>query len=729
MADELRNQMSNFLNNGQVNQAQTIVQQQLPDGIMASAGLPPLSDTFTGRQDVLDDCVKHLDPERTPHQRPLLITGMAGVGKTEVAKQIAHRLSAELGRYSHVVFIDMSGYDRQHALSATQALETLLLDLGLPAHGIPQGEQNRRSLYRTRLSELAAQGQRVLVVIDNVADPAHVKSLLPSQNTAGVLLTSRTKLSTTLARQQDLKMLDYSAARKLLREAVQYNDEEDGRIDAEPEAATEVAKLCGCLPLALRICASILSTHPHWTVKLLAEKLAKKGKRLSVLDDGADPVRSAFELSYQHLPPDPARLFRLLSLCPGRDFSLRTAAYLLDEDGSVTDDHMDTLYRAHMVEARSVADRFRMHDLLRLYSDECGDKEAAADRRPRARSRLVAYYRDDAQDADLHLETLPIERTARFRDRVDALEWLSAEHESLTALATGWRTSSDSAEDAVAIGFSLMRFFDHRGHVDDRIAVSEAIVDAARELDDPLRLGFGLSNLGCAYAETGFTKRAITSFNDALAIFGEHSDEGLAITLTNAGSVLADVLPREQIVGMLEDAIGLFEEIGALHSAANAMTNLAGNLRHPDDEADLVRSEELYRRAAGIYQEEGDIHGQGLVAHNLGGMRFTVDDTEGAIAEFGRAIGFYGQIRDHEHEAQSLLFLALVHYEAGANDEAIRAAARAAELDRASHRHVHELEVQNMLAEVLTAADRPDEAAAARQRAEELRRELSGDGR
>ncbi|MFD1050865.1 hypothetical protein ACFQ1S_37695, partial [Kibdelosporangium lantanae] len=72
-------------------------------------------------------------------------------------------------------------------------------------------------------------------------------------------------------------------------------------------------------PLALRIAAANLVTHPDLTVGEYINRLTE-GDRLTELgieNDQQAAVRVSFDLSYQALPPTTARLFRLLGLVPG----------------------------------------------------------------------------------------------------------------------------------------------------------------------------------------------------------------------------------------------------------------------------------------------------------------------------------------------------------------------------------------------------------------------------
>ena len=116
----------------------------------------------------------------------------------------------------------------------------------------------------------------------------------------------------------------------------------DDRITSDPQAAGQLAGVCGGLPLALRITAALLAADPALTAAELADQLADEVGRLAALryDDGggtsAPSVAAAFDLSYRHLDEAAARLFRLLAVNPGPDVSTAAAAALTGQPAGAT---------------------------------------------------------------------------------------------------------------------------------------------------------------------------------------------------------------------------------------------------------------------------------------------------------------------------------------------------------------------------------------------------------
>ncbi|MGH1555866.1 hypothetical protein ACRAWF_40635 [Streptomyces sp. L7] len=84
------------------------------------------------------------------------------------------------------------------------------------------------------------------------------------------------------------------------------------------------------------------------------------------------------------------RLFRLLGLFPGAEFTAEAAAALLDTPLPQARRLIGALASAHLIEPATAA-RYRFHDLLREYAQECALVEEAAPDREAALERLLVW--------------------------------------------------------------------------------------------------------------------------------------------------------------------------------------------------------------------------------------------------------------------------------------------------------------------------------------------------
>ena len=149
------------------------------------------------------------------------------------------------------------------------------------------------------------------------------------------------------------------------------------RLGAEHTAAIEVVTLCGYLPLAVRIAAARVWRRDRIGASpRLAERLSDERRRLGELAVGDLAVRTAFELGYHQLTPVQADVFRRLSSLDSADVSAGAAAALLGQDEADTEEVLESLVDAAMLESASPG-RYRYHDLLRLYARERYEEEGA----------------------------------------------------------------------------------------------------------------------------------------------------------------------------------------------------------------------------------------------------------------------------------------------------------------------------------------------------------------
>ncbi|MFD8685502.1 BTAD domain-containing putative transcriptional regulator, partial [Streptomyces sp. NPDC059651] len=324
--------------------------------------LPPAGPVFVGRSGHMEELEDLLTraAQGTP-VGPVVITGSPGVGKTTLAVHLGHRLRAAFPDGQWYVQMPAAG-DRPR--DPSEILTSLLHASGMDAAASLGTVDDQAAAFRSRLAD-----RRVLLVIDNAADAEQVRPLLPGTAGAAVLITARTELRglsvSHAAHAVRLQVLEPGEARALLSGILG-----EERVAAEPEAAGRLAEQCARLPLALRIAAANLAARPGRSLATYATELAD-GARLTKLSIAGDrqAVRTAFDHSYAELEPSAARLFALLGLHPGPEFSTEAAAALLGAEPSVAEELLDVLAAASLVQ-RTATDRFQFQDLLRLYAAE-----------------------------------------------------------------------------------------------------------------------------------------------------------------------------------------------------------------------------------------------------------------------------------------------------------------------------------------------------------------------
>jgi hypothetical protein len=331
--------------------------------------------------------------------------GAAGVGKTAFVLRLAHRL---LDRFPDgQLYVDLCGTSpRVRPLSAADALEQLLRGLGVEGGRIPDDLAGRSALYRSLLN-----GRRMLVVLDDAVNADQLRPLIPSGPSC-VLATSRQRLTGLAVRDGAhlvrLGPLPEAESAQLLAGL------SGGRLHGRDPVALRLVRLCGGLPLALRIAAEQLAASPEVSPASLAEQyVAERGRldRLTVEDDAAASVRTVLETSYLSLPAEAARMFRYLGVYRGSTITVGCAAALAGTSRDTARRLLDLLVDSHLLEEVR-RQTYRFHDLIRIFAAECAEGEPLP-LREAALTRLLQAE-----------QPVPAGRTARAADRDTA--WAGA---------------------------------------------------------------------------------------------------------------------------------------------------------------------------------------------------------------------------------------------------------------------------------------------------------------
>lgn len=329
------------------------------DGIGVLRQLPAELPTFTGRARELAALVDpHLEP--APRASAVVVTvieGMAGIGKTSLAVRAAHEL-VRAGRFRDLqLYVNLRGFEPGRApADPCEVLGGLLCVLGVEAAQIPEGVDARAALFRHRLHDREA-----LIILDDAAEEGQIRPLIPAGTGCLVLVTGRRNLAgldgaallplTALARTQATELLAAILG--------------PARVAAEPDAAACVAELCGRLPLALALAAARLRTRPSWSLADLAGYVEAGG--ISAISVGDRSLGAAFQQSYEGLPVPIRRLFRVLGVHPGRDYTAHSAAMMADIEVAEARIALEALVDENLL-SQTAPGRYRLPDLLHAFA-------------------------------------------------------------------------------------------------------------------------------------------------------------------------------------------------------------------------------------------------------------------------------------------------------------------------------------------------------------------------
>lgn len=599
------------------------------------------------------------------------LAGAAGIGKTSMAVHWAHQIRHQFP--DGQLYVNLRGFDPNTPLSPEQALDGFLRALNVPPHAIPTDRDGLAAAYRSLLA-----GRRVLIVLDNAATPEQVRPLLPGSATCLVIVTSRNRLSGLIARDGAnriaLDVLPPADALTLLREVIGV-----ARIDAEYEAAVELARRCAYLPLALRIAAERVADRPHHSVADLVAELADEHGRLDVLaagDDETTAIRSVFSWSYRALPDSAARLFRLLGLFPGPDISLDTIIALTGDSMVEARRQVNVLVAMHML-AESEPLRFSCHDLLRDYANELAHIEEPPRQRENATRRLHEWYLHTAHAAQIAFypqhPAIPVDpvgpdcRPLSFTSNEDALKWFTAEHANLLAIIG--RAPIDGQH---TVGWQLPNAVDAylaaRYRFADRVKVHRRGLATAQHVGSQLGAAWAYGYLAESYIDTQRYEDAMGYLQSQLAVaqeIGYAFGEGCA--LVDLARVYVELGQYNEVADHAQEALTIFRNIGHRRNEALCLSHLGNATRQTGD---LDQAMAYLRHALYISAEIKDLSVQAIALRYLSMVQRDLGLDEDAVGSLGQAVSMWQQYGANYAQGEVLVELGTVLNGIGRSEEA-----------------------------------------------------------
>ncbi|SEF09319.1 AfsR/SARP family transcriptional regulator [Streptomyces sp. Ag109_O5-10] len=618
-----------------------------------------------------------------------LVLGGAGVGKSTLATHVAHRLAAEYFPDGQL-YCDLGGLGGR-PVDPAQALGRFLRALGIPGETIPDSLDERAEMYRSLLA-----GRRILVLLDDAVSDSQVMPLLPGTGSSGVLVTSRS-LHTALpgAHRFDLEPLSTEQALRLLGRIVG-----ERRVEGEAEAARDLVRLVGGLPLALRIVGARLAARPHWSLTFMRNRLQNEHRGLDELAHGELSIRASFSLSYEGLTAAERRLLCLLGLAEGTVIPSWPGAALADDRTPCTNDLLERLVDTRLLDITAMDQdgetRYGMSPLARTFTRERLAAEIPEAERVEAVRRMVGGWLALAERA--HKEVYggrymfvsgraerwhPPENVV-LRCLRDPLGWLESEQENLVgAVELAARFGLD--ELCWELATSLVTLFEARGCPDLWERTHRVALTAVQEAGNERGRAAVLGSLGTLYLHRGDYKAAGPYLSAALGMFervGEvrgqalslrglarierhHGDDDRAMTLYESA---------ERNFGRVEDVIGRAYVLGEMARITMRRADFAQTRTYIDEALGICRSicfdrgQALLLRRLGqmlMYQQQheaaerillevlamvrasGDLVVEGCVLHDLGRVNADLRRPEHAIEYYSQSARIRERTLDH----------------------------------------------------------------------------------
>ena len=669
---------------------------------------------FTGRQESLRQLeeVALSDEERA---KVCVITGAGGEGKTTTAVRFGHGAAK---RYPDgQLFIDLYGYtSNKEPLDSSAALGVLLRAVGTDPSAIPESIEERSALWRATL-----MGRKVLLVLDNAESFSQVSPLLLSSPGSITLITTRNELSgLSGAKFLSLGMFDRKSSLELLGRILG-----DERVSREPEQAREITRICSGLPLALRVVAGRMLSRPKWTFAHVARRLGEQDRKFHELRVEGQSVETAIDLSYQSLNNNQRRSFLLLGLMIGNTIDLAGASALMSMELEDADDILQELVGMCLLEEPQ-GDVYRLHDLIRAFSQKHAVKELGQEVSSQARTGLAEYYFSTAQHAaDLlgprvHGDDHGDLRTRYRRDlsgREEAEKWFSLHQENLSD-AIEYFASHDNGEYAWRMADAVWRFYALHGQMGLLVSSHERALHISDKQGNHRGRAVMLIGLGVAHYISGRFGEALNLLVEARGVLAEIGDSnGMIRALANLGMVYERVGRFADSADAIKRVLEYASELGYSNVEARQWSNLAVLYQTLGkyDEA-LCCGEMAIHKSPG--EESGEDRARvkrvtGEARVGLGNLPLAFQDLREAL-ELSISLRLVGnQIYVHNS-------LGLAYRSAGCWDEAVESHNEALVLAENSGDRSGDSEILTDLGMTYTAASRYGEAAGVLKRAREI---------
>ncbi len=627
--------------------------------------LPAATAHFAGRMAELKLLADLLNRPTAPGGTVVIsaIGGTAGVGKTALAVHFAHQVADAFP--DRQLYIDLRGFGPSvQPVSATEAIRAVLDVLEVPADRIPASLDAQAGLYRTLLA-----GRQMLIVLDNARDTDQVRPLLPGSPGCLVLVTSRNQLTGLVvaegARLISLDVLSEAEARELLTGRLGRQ-----RIRAEPEAVTELIRLCARLPLALSIAAARAVTRPASSLAAVTAGLRDARERLDALDagDAATSMQTVLSWSYQQLSEPAARMFRMLGIHRGPSISAPAAASLAGVSPSQARRLLGELTRANML-SEHTGDRYGFHDLLRVYATGRARLHDGQEDCRAATYRVLDHYLHSTQAAVLVLnpgrDPLPLAvpcpgaAPEPITSLGEALKWFIAERDVLIG-AVKHAAEEGFEAHAWQIAWNLGTFLDWHAHWHDWADTQRIALSAARRTRDKSGEAYARRGLGRSCLRLGRYEEARRELGQALALYLElgdlngqaYCDYDIAFSLEREGRYreAADIMKR---------ALGTFESLENKVGQAITLNAVGWCLTRLGD---LRPALPYCQRAVDIAQEISNRMREADAWDSVGYVRHELGQYHEAGRCYRQAIHIYRELDDDFDAARSLVHLGDSHH-------------------------------------------------------------------
>ncbi|WP_433220449.1 tetratricopeptide repeat protein [Microtetraspora malaysiensis] len=628
----------------------------------------------------------------------LVVHGMAGAGKTALARAVAVRLSS---RFSHArLEIDLHGFTPgTKPRDPGEVLATWLGLAGFRASDIPLKLEDKTQVWRAWLAE-----REVLLLLDNAHAVEQVLPLLPGEAPCCLtLVTSRDTLD-------DLEAVVRLELERLPPpDAVALLVSRSGRqVVANDGLLLALAERCGFLPLALRPLGALLARRDAAD---LLEAMDAGKHRFQHLPQVDRAVTAAFMVSYDSLDEDKQRLVRVCGWHPGPNFGASSIGALSGSVSAVAASGLDELHRKGML-MRHSPNRYTFHDLFLDCARQRAETIDSLHERNAGLHRLYVYLQGATTAATTILTnnySMTAPSGANFTTPAQARHWLASSTDELLTAAhaalnqdwgggftlganVGWWLQLDDRTDQAATLYTALRTRaisrrDRQAEADAMVGLAgiaairsdyeqavqhyskaQTLYEEAGHLPGQAGALFGLAEIARILRHD--YEGAVRHYLAARTLYEEIDDtSGQARAVRGLADLFRFRGAYEEAVQYYVVAQTLYVDIGNRSGQADTILGLAEITRLRDEYEEATR---YYVAAQTLYEELGNRSGQARAVFGLAQIARLRGEHEEAIQYYLAAQTRYEEIGNRSGQARSMLGLGDIARLRGESDQGIQ---------------------------------------------------------
>jgi TIR domain/NB-ARC domain len=265
---------------------------------------------FTGHEDLLMNLATLLRVDQTAAlTQSLAISGLGGVGKTQIALEYAYRY-----RNNYDAVFWTQGETRETLTSSFLTIAELLK--------LPEKDAKDQNIPVDAVIKWLETHTRWLLILDNSDDLGITREFIPPIFGGHILLTTRAQAMGRLAQSLKVETMNPDVgALFLLRRAafIAFNASLEEADDADREVAMEIVKELGGLPLALDQAGAYIEETANDLSEYLelyrTQRSALLKRRGGLISDHPEPVATTWAISFQKVEQLNPVANEILRLC------------------------------------------------------------------------------------------------------------------------------------------------------------------------------------------------------------------------------------------------------------------------------------------------------------------------------------------------------------------------------------------------------------------------------